>query len=73
MLIVIVNEPVSFKKDKLKASFQYLKVYNLDSKYLVQWNKLKNFVLSIQKFFFYKSSLNTPFISSAKIQQYRLV
>ena len=32
-LLVTVNEPVPFKKNKHRASFQHLKLYDLDSKY----------------------------------------
>ena len=28
-LLVIVNEAVAFKKDKYRASFQHLKLYNI--------------------------------------------
>ena len=30
----IVKEPVSFKKNKRRTSFQHLKIYNSDLKYL---------------------------------------
>ena len=36
-LVVTVDEPVSFKKDKHRACLEHLKLSNSDSKYLVQW------------------------------------